>query len=483
MILTGILPGIASQGQEMLGLVNGNYSGSAGIAINPSYMANSKLRSDISLFTIHSFAENNYFYLPADEASLFKIMNGTYTFPYFEKPYGYGQRNVNSYFMDVSDKNIYLNNKISGPSVMFGLNDHFFAAHMSYRMVSSTTNLPYDIANFSYYAMDYYPQHNIYYERSNYSMATMGWWELGVSYATVLSRPFRTLWSAGITVNYLAGYGGAYVEGRQTDYIVYNDSILNVEYLDGELGISLPVDYVTDDVDYFEDLVRGSGMSLDLGFSVQYRDKPYMRRYSGMYYRKRFEDYRYRVGFAILDVGWITFRDNAEVHSYDGVSNHHVNVEYLEYSSLHDELQAASTLLYGDPDASYRANSFRIYLPMSANLQLDYNLSGPWYMNGSIVVPLPVFKPMIQRPMMVALVPRYESQMLEVSIPVVFYQFFNPRLGLAIRYHGFTIGSDNLGAFFGNRDVTGYDVYVNYKINLTGIKKPYHSRKNPCWFN
>lgn len=483
LVLPGIMLGLCSQGQEMLGLVSGNYGGSVGISMNPSYMANSKLRADISLFTIHSFTENNYFYLPAEEASVFKVISGAYKFPYFEKPYGYGERNVPSYYMDVAEKNIYLNTRINGPSVMFGLNDHFMAAHVSYRMVSSTTDIPYDIANFSYYAMDFYPQHNIYYEREDYEMATMGWWEAGVSYATVLARPFRTLWSAGITLNFLAGYGGSYIEGRQTDYIAYNDSILNIEYLDGEIGVSLPIDYNTNDIDYFQDLVRGSGMGMDIGLSFQYRDKPYMRRYKGMYYRKKFEDYRWRVGFAILDIGWITFRQNAQAHSYDGVSNHHINVEYLDYNSVNQELEAVSTLLYGNPTASYRGDSFRIYLPMSASLQVDYNPSGAWYVNSSLVVPLPVFRPMIQRPFMVALAPRYETREFEVSMPVVLYRFMYPRIGLSLRYHGFTLGSDNLGVFFGNRDITGYDVYLNYKINLTGIKKPYHSRKNPCWFN
>ena len=54
-----ILTGPLVFGQEMLGFVNSNYSGSQGVSINPSYMANSKLRADISLFTFNSFVENN----------------------------------------------------------------------------------------------------------------------------------------------------------------------------------------------------------------------------------------------------------------------------------------------------------------------------------------------------------------------------------------------------------------------------------------
>lgn len=470
-------------GQEMLGLVNSNYAGSMGVSMNPSSMANSKVRVDYSIFTVRSFVENNYFYLPAKEASFFKIINGSYRFPFFAKPYGEGERNVYSYYMDPSDKNIFVNSRIDGPGVMFGLNDHIFSIHTSYRMVSSTRGLPFDIANFSYYAMDFYPQHNIYYERGNYRMASMAWWEIGFSYATILARPFKTLWSAGITLNWLGGYSGAYLDGRETDYVVYNDSILNLDFLDGEIGLSLPIDYDTDDVDFFNPLIRGTGLGIDLGITFQYRDKPYMRKYKGQYYRKGFEDYLYKVGFSLLDIGWVTFNKDAEKHSYDGVSNHHLNVNYLQYTNIHDELAAVSELLYGDPDASYRDNKFRLYLPMAASVQFDYHPSGPWFLNGTLVVPLTVATPMLERPMILAMTPRYETKELEVSLPMIFYDVIYPRLGISVRFHGLTVGSDNLGGFLGYKDFTGYDFYINYKVNLNGSKKPFHSKSNPCWFN
>jgi hypothetical protein len=467
----------------MLGFVNSNYSGSQGLAINPSSMANSKLRGDISLFTFNSFVNNNYFYLPAGEASFFKVITGKFEFPYFDKPYGEGERNVPSYYLDKADKNFYVNTKVMGPSLMWGMNDHFMAVHTAYRMVGSIRKLPYDIANFSYYAMDYYPQHNIFYQREDYHFAAMGWWEAGISYATVLSRPFHTLWSAGVTVNFLAGYSGAYVDGRQTDYMVYNDSILNVDYLDGELGFSLPMDYQTNEVDLFHNLIRGTGIGADIGITFQYRDKPYMRRYAGMYYRKRFEDYRFKVGLAVLDIGFINFRTHAEQHSYDGVSNHHVNVESLQYTNINDELNSVSTLLYGDPEASFRGNSFRLYLPMAASFTFDYHPEGPWFINATFITRLPLAEPMLERPTVIAVTPRYETREIEVSLPIILYDFYSPRLGLAFRYHGFTIGSDNFGGFLGYMDMTGYDIYFNYKINLYGSKQPYHSRKNPCYYN
>ena len=470
-------------GQERLGMVTGNFSGSAGVSINPASIANSRIRIDYGLFSVHSFVENNYFYLPAEQASFIKIIDGTYRFPFFAKPYGEGSRNVYSYYMDPSDKDIFVNTRIDGPSAMFGLNDHIFAVHSSFRVVSSTRRLPYDIANFSYYAMDFYPQHNIYYQRENYAMASMAWWEIGFSYATILARPFRSLWSAGITLNWVGGYSGAYVDGRQTDYIVYNDSILNVDYLDGELGLSLPVDYQTDEVDFSERMIRGTGLGVDLGITYQYRDKPYMRKYKGMYYRKKFEDYLYKIGFSLLDLGWVTFRHNAQRHAYDGVSNHHINADLLTYDNIQDELDVTSELLYGDPGASYRGDNFRVYLPLSVSVQMDYHPAGPWFINATLVAPLQLVKPMIERPFLLAVTPRYETRHLEISLPVVLYDMLYPRIGLSIRFYGLTVGSDNLGGFLGYKDFTGYDFYLGYKINFTGMKRAFQSRRDPCWFN
>ena len=139
-----------------------------------------------------------------------------------------------------------------------------------------------------------------------------------------------------------------------------------------------------------------------------------------------------------------------------------------------------SALLYGDSTASYRDNAFRVYMPMTASLQFDYHPSGEWFINGSLVLPLAVFKPMLKRPSVLALTPRYETRNLEVSLPIVLYDIYYPRIGIAVRIYGLTIGSDNLGGFLGYRDFTGYDFYFNYKFNLTWVKRPFHGRRNSC---
>jgi hypothetical protein len=469
--------------QMAIGLVTGNYAGSTGTFMNPSSMANSKLKSDINILAINVFAENNYLYFPSRESSLIKLFNGVYDFHFFPKPYGTGERNVYTYYQDRSLKNIFGNIRVIGPSYMFSYNDHVFAVTTGFRVMSSTRRLPYDMANFSFYGMDFKPQQNIYFVRNNYDMASMAWWELKFSYATVLKRSHSSLWSAGISIGPVFSHSGAYLHGGDTRYIAYNDSTLNVELLNAEFGISLPVDYDDDDVDFVDPLIRGIGWGMDLGFTWQFRKKPYQKKFPGNFYNKRFEDYKWKIGVSFLDIGWVKFTKNAEKHVYDNVSNNWIRVDELEYNNIRDEIRVASNLFYGDPNASLRATSFRLFLPASVSVQVDYHISKWWFVNGTVMIPAAYASPMIERPVVMALTPRFESRFLEINIPVVLYDLKYPRIGISLRLEGLTIGSDNLGGFLSIRDFTGADFYISYKINLVNDGKNPFTSKGACFNN
>ena len=484
-IWIGLLFGIVQVGfsQLSMGLVNSNYSGLSGSVINPANMANSKLRADINLFSVHGFVENNYLYFPSRKSSLIKLTTGAYDYELFPKPYGTGNRYVYTYYDDKSLKNVFVNTRITGPSLMVAVQDHMFAVRTSFRFVSSTRRLPYDMANFSYYTMDFKPQQNTYFVRDNYDMASMAWWELTFSYATVIKRSKSNLWSMGVSAGPLFGYSGVYLAGGDTRYIVYNDDVLNVEQLNGEMGMSLPVDYSSDQIDLMHPMTRGIGWGMDIGFTWQYRDKPYQRKVPHDCYKKNFENYKFKLGVSLLDIGWVNFSKNAERHVYENVHNNWIDVNQLDYVNIKEGLRTASELFYGDPDASLRGNAFKIFLPTTASIQFDYHFIDQWYVNGTVVVPVMYASPMVERPFVLAVTPRYESRFIEVNLPLVLYDFRYPRFGLSVRVDGLTIGTDNLRCFTSSKDFTGADFYVSYRIMLRSDgKNPYNSR-GACYNN
>ncbi len=469
--------------QLSLGLVNSNYSGMSGSLINPAFLANSKLRAEINILSVHGFVENNYLYFPSAKSSLINLTTGSYDYQLMPKPYGTGNRYAYSYYDDKSLKNLFVNQRIMGPSVMITSQDHTFGIRTGFRMMSSTRRLPYDMANFSYYTMDFKPQHNTYFVRDNYDMATMAWWELMFSYSTVIMRSKNNLFTGGVSVGPMFGYAGVYMTGGDTRYIVYNDDILNVEQLDGEFGMSLPVDYQTDKIDYLNPVSRGSGWGMDIGFSWQYREKPYQKRMPRNCYKKRFEEYKFKLGISLIDIGWIRFSENAEKHVYNNVHNNWIDVNQLDYTNINEALRDASELFYGDPDASLQATSFRMYLPATVSAQFDYHLIDYWYINSTVVIPAIYASPMIERPTVISLTPRFESRFLEINIPLVLYDFKYPRVGFSVRFDGFTIGTDNLKCFTATSDFTGADIYVSYRVMLRNEGKNPYSSRGACYNN
>lgn len=467
--------------QLALGLVTGNYSGSSALAINPSLTANTRLKADISVFSLHAFAENNYLYFPKKEASFVKLFNGDYKYPLIPKPYGTGERRVYAYYRDRSDKNIFGDMRITGPSAMITHQDHIFALTTSFRSASSTCRVPYDMANFMFYGMDFKPQHNKFFSHENFDQVSMSWMEIKFSYAAIFKRSHNNHWSAGVSLGPVFSFGGFYMTGNDISYIAYNDSILNIENADTEFGFALPIDYTVPGFEQAGPTVLGRGAGLDFGITWQHREKPYQKSYPRNCYKRYFESYKIKIGMSVMDLGWVTFSKNAEKHVFTDVSNNWINVNMLEYNSVRHEMNTMSALFYGDSTASLSDHNIRIYLPATFSVQADYHLTDWWYINGILMVPVHYASPMVERPFVVAVTPRFESDYLEINVPLVLYNYKYPRVGLSVRFEGLTIGCDNLACFSKQQDFTGADIYIAYKVNLRVDEKNPFIRKGACY--
>ena len=67
---------------------------------------------------------------------------------------------------------------------------------------------------------------------------------------------------------------------------------------------------------------------------------------------------------------------------------------------------------------------------------------------------------------MLAITPRYETEWLEVSMPVSLYNYKYPRIGLSVRFLYFTVGTERLGTYLGLADINGMDIYASIKFHL-----------------
>ena len=178
----------------------------------------------------------------------------------------------------------------------------------------------------------------------------------------------------------------------------------------------------------------------------------------------RYVPYDFRLGLSLLDVGILSFNTNAEVHSYDNIQYYWNRIDSLGYDNLQYALNDISRRFYGNPEASLKAESFSMMLPAAFSAQLDYHLRDEWFLNGYAVLALPVSP--VKRPNLLYVSPRYETEKFEAGMPVSFYNFTQPRIGLYGRLYGFTVGTDKLGTFLGLNDFYGMDFYFSIRLGI-----------------
>jgi len=466
---------IFTKAQEMWGITMSNYAGSTGVLLNPSSIATSKLYMDINIVTADIFFENNYGYILKEDYSLFKVLSKSPEFP----KYGPNERPFLHYEGE-NDKYVYSSEVIKGPSIMLAYGRHAFSFNTGARVLVSANAIPYDIANFAYYGLGYTEQQNINYKSNDFGAASMVLGEVGLTYAYSVRKIFMEDWAVGITVKRLFSGAGGYVRGNDIDYMVLNDSTINIKNMNAEVGYAIPLDYDNNDFPDDGPLIKGGGFGFDIGFTFQNKTISYQKKRISQLCRQRYIDYIYKFGVSLIDIGFVNFKTNAQLHSYDDVSKYWINVDTLNYYNLNELSRTLSTVFYGDPNASLVANKMRVYLPTALSIQGDYRVYDKWYVGGVFIQPIRLGKSYIRRPAQLAIVPRYESPHLEFAIPLSLYDYKYPRVGASIRYHFLTIGTEELLGLLGLIDFTGLNFYIGVKINFRKGNCGRYKRDVPC---
>jgi len=210
----------------------------------------------------------------------------------------------------------------------------------------------------------------------------------------------------------------------------------------------------------------GCRIGFDLGATYTRTTRNAYKQYIRRPCENRYEDYLYRIGVAVIDIGRIRFKDNAEAYAIDNRSSYWSDVNDLDFESMGQFIDTVSYQFYGDYTSAYRGNIVRIWLPSALSIQVDYHYLGPWYVNASFIYGFRVSPSSIKRPAQLALTPRYEKGWFEASLPITLYDWYLPRIGLALRFYMLTVGTEKLGEFFRISNFTGMDFYFSLKIPI-----------------
>ena len=451
--------------QTRYGLVLGNYAGVNSIQLNPAEMYSSRSWLDIRLVDLGAFLQNNYLYLQRSDYKFRHFFQSGYQWPYHEEGVGTELRYFYHYDTRLP-KTFFTETRVDGPAAMLTWGKQSFAITTTFRNIVSAYNVPYDMANFMYMGLNYRPQQNINYQDNNtWDITQLAWAEIGLTYARKVYSSDYTLVAAGVTVKRLFGYAGLFLHTNNINYTVIDDSTFQIKNLKAEMGISMPLDYTTNQIAGSTSF-RGGGFGVDVGVTYTRLLLPYRRQYFDRLCAQRYDDYLYRIGVALIDFGGITFKTNAQKMAIDNRSSYWDQATRINFRSIDQIMDTLSYKFYGDTNTAMVANKFTLWLPSALSVQFDYHFARNAFVNASLILPVPIAKATVHRPAELTITPRYEKRWLEVSMPVSLYDWYLPRIGLAVRIYGITIGTDKLGGYFNFNDFTGLDVYFSIKFFL-----------------
>lgn len=446
--------------QEMLGVTLGNYSGVSSIMINPAMLANTKYYIDVNLASGDFFFRNNFAYIPSSDASIYDVLRNN------DLPTYGPNDDMNFTYYDNKDlKTAVVSAKVLGPSALIQLGNHSFALSTSLRLLSSGNRIPYEMPLFGYYGMYEPSLHNINYKDYDLDGNAAAWMDAGLSYAYVIHEYLDSKVTIGITAKYIWAYAGIYMESSNADYIVLNDSTINIKNLNASVGYALPIDYSDNNQTVNDPFFKGHGFGADLGVVYVKKKRIDTERWDRLC-GQEFDDYHYRVGVSVLDLGVISYKSNAELHNYDNRSKYWQNYDTTEFVSIDQLTAQLSNLFYGDPAASFAGYKIKIGLPTAISVQADYNIYKNFYAAGYWIHPIRFNMRTLRRPAQFAIVPRYESKYFEVNLPISVYEYKYPRIGLSARFWFFTIGTERLGTWLGVSNLDGLDIYASIKFGL-----------------
>jgi hypothetical protein len=444
-----------SLAQQMLGIQNSNYAGIQGSLLNPSSLADSKLKWDLNIASFDEVFDNNFLYASRNSLHFLgfkKIISGGI----HEDLFGthFDPQQINKLY------NVSFSGEVLGPSFFVKIaGKHEIGLTTSARAFVDVNNITGNLAqNF----FDYFVGKDLWstgLHDNSARLNAMAWLQYGLRYATVVYSDAQNEIKAGVTLNYLQSNFGAYFKNTHINYKIVDTA----NFIFGPSSI----DYGRTDINRYSNFNNGHGFGVDLGLTYVHRDPGR-------------DDYLYRIGVSLIDLGAVNFKGNAAAYHLQTDSADFRNWHQLKFASNTQFDQSLSAVFYGgDSTRSLAASHFKMGLPAALSMQADWNVSGHYFINATIIKGFGHGGGQgVIRPDVYSITPRYESRWVEVSVPLSLISYGNirPRMGIAARYRYFFIGGDAPGSLLKLNSLQGVDFYtgvhffVPEKNNSSGQK-------------
>lgn len=427
--------------QDFTGYRSGNYTGVNGVFYNPAYIADSRYRSDWNLFSASTFAGNN--------KVSFKIKN------FIEAPTSdeWKEKIIGK---NAGPSSSLVSMDLHGPSLMFNTGKKSaIALTTRLRTMANIIDLDGKLAKQLY--DDAEGEAGLPYtiaSDNNMRIAANAWMEAGISYSRVLYDNQKHFIKGGITLKYLGGAANGYLninklkgtlnEDDATGDIYLANTTGQIESGFGGIGIS--------DFEILDGLnISSKGLGADIGFIYEFRPDHEKYKHDEHNTSKDRNKYKWKVGVAILDVGKIKYvADPSRSGAYD---IHVTGGERLYLNEFNDmDIDDYNSFFksrpqYFTPVKAGEINTYKISLPSTMQLNLDYHLHRGWYVGMDGQLPLSTGNQNPGNPRYYTsftLTPRYEGRGVGFYLPINHNALTGFNTGAALRLGPLFLGSGSL---------------------------------------
>jgi hypothetical protein len=175
------------------------------------------------------------------------------------------------------------------------------------------------------------------------------------------------------------------------------------------------------------------------------------------------EPYLLKLGVSITDIGAIKFQKGPYYGDFLA-DQQDMTVGTFEVNSL-AEFDSVMNQVFVAQESS---PTFKMQLPMSLNLNADYNIGRGFFANLDVLVAprLSSNNNKVQHVTRFQLTPRWDSKWIGVYMPLSVNTHGNLGLGMTLRAGPLTIGANDLTAFMGRKYIYQQDVHVALKVPI-----------------
>lgn len=455
---------ITASAQIFPGYRTSNYSGVNGVFFNPANIADNRYKWDINLVSVNGFVGNDQ-----NELS-FKDITRSFNSDSLKTKLLRGDR---------PNLNALVTADVLGPSFMFNTKSgSAFALTTRSRVYSNAAGIDGGLARAVIDAGNgngvSYPI--VFNSNSNSKLNTVGWSEVGLSYADIFTKKkSKNFFKGGVTVKYLAGTTNSYLTVNNLDGTVNNGA--NGTYLTGTTG-SVGINTTGADFnDYaFKDFFKfnGHGVGGDVGLVYEFRPES-MTNADSIYVNNRFANkYKLKVAVSVTDIGRIKFeKDNTTSATYN--VNIPAGQEFLLKQFDGKSINNYNTILDNSPyftKTSSSASKYYINTPATLHADIDYNITGGFYAeaSGQLGLTKNNEKLNLYNYNSVSLVPRYETGFFGVAVPLNYNDLTKFNAGISFRVGPLIVGSGSVFSALIDKSKQA-DAHIGFHFGMKYKKK------------